>query len=113
MPFKLFFVAIGALLVLAAVPAPTSAGSACVDVETASAKQLQTLKSVGEKTATSIVQYRAKQRSAATKAGKSTWNFRNWATLMKVSGVSNSICAANVASVCFSGKVQKSCPKTK
>jgi len=83
----------------------------CVDVEEASAKELEALKGVGPAIAKKIIDYRAQQRTAATKAGKPKWMFRNWATLMKVSGVGPQICKDNLKVVCFGGKVQKSCPK--
>ena len=89
---------------------PAFAADKCVDVETASAKALEGLKGVGPKIAAAIIKYRKDNRTAATKAKKPTWNFRNWATLMKVPGVGPKICADNVATVCFSGKVQKTCP---
>jgi DNA uptake protein ComE-like DNA-binding protein len=87
------------------------AADKCVDVEEASAKELQELKGVGEVIAKRIVDYRKKERAAATKAGKGKWLFKNWATLMKVDGVGPKICADNLATLCFSGKPQKSCPK--
>ena len=85
----------------------------CLDVETASAKDLQTLKGVGEVIAKEIINFRKAKRAAATKDGKAKWMFRNWATLYHVKGVGPKICADNVAKVCFSGKVQKTCPKAK
>ena len=95
-----------AMLLLAA-----PAEAKCVDVEKASAKQLQVLKGVGAKIAKAIINYRKKMRTAATKAKKKKWNFRNWATLMKVKGVGPKICKDNVKVLCFSGKVQKACPR--
>jgi len=83
----------------------------CLDVEKASATELQKLKGVGVKIAKAIVNHRKKMRTSATKAKKARWNFRNWATLMKVKGVGPKICKDNVKVLCFSGKVQKACPK--
>ena len=88
---------------------PTAA--ACVDVDKGSAKDLQTLKGIGPKIAKAIIDYRKKERTAATKDGRKTWNFRNWKTLMKVPGVGPKTCESLRAQLCFSGKVQKSCPK--
>lgn len=85
--------------------------STCIDVETASAKQLTALKGVGDKIAKAIIDFRKKKRTAATKAKKKTWNFGNWATLYQVSGVSEKICKDNKDRLCFSGKLQKTCPK--
>ncbi len=85
----------------------------CIDVETASAKQLTALKGVGEKIAKAIVDFRKKKRTAATKAKKKTWNFGNWATMYQVPGVSQQICQDNKDKLCFSGKLQKTCPKPK
>jgi DNA uptake protein ComE-like DNA-binding protein len=82
-----------------------------VDVNKDSAKKLEGLKGVGPATAKAIVDYRAKQRTLATKSGKKTWDYKNWATLLKVKGVTIQICAGNVTKVCFSGKPQKACPK--
>ena len=86
------------------------AQAGCIDVETFSAKQLEEMKGVGPALSKAIVDYRKAQRTAATKAGKPKWNFKNWATLMKVKGISAKVCADNIGKVCFSGKVQKSCP---
>ena len=93
-------------------PIVASAAPPCVDVEKASAKDIQNnLNGAGEKVAKAIVTYRKAQRSAATKAGRKTWNFNNWKTLLKVSGIGHAFCEKNIAKVCFSGKVQKRCPK--
>ena len=35
-----------------------------------------------------IVDFRKGERTAATKDGRQTWNYGNWATLMKVGGPS-------------------------
>jgi DNA uptake protein ComE-like DNA-binding protein len=83
----------------------------CLDVEEASAKDLTSLKGVGDVLAKRIIDYRQLQRTAATKGGKPKWMFRNWATLMKVQGIGPKICEDNRERVCFSGKVQKTCPK--
>lgn len=83
----------------------------CVDVETASAKQLTTLAGVGPALSKAIINHRKAERNKATRAGKKKWNFRNWATLMKVKGVGPAICKKNIAKVCFGGKVQKACPR--
>ena len=82
-----------------------------MDVETASAKDLEALKGAGPATAKKIIDYRKAERTKATKEGRASWNFRNWATLMKVDGVGAKFCTDNLATVCFSGTVQKSCPK--
>ena len=60
-----------------------------------------------------IIDYRKLERTKATKEGRKTWNFNNWATLMKVDGVAQQICADNITKVCFSGKAQKACPAPK
>ncbi len=99
------------LAALATLLLAAPAEAKCVDVEQASAKKIQALKGVGAKIAKAIINYRKKMRTAATKAKKKKWNFRNWATLMKVKGVGPKICKDNVAVVCFNGKVQKACPK--
>ena len=85
--------------------------AACVDVEKASAVQLQKLKGLGPALAKKVVDYRKAARTKATKAKKGTWNFKNWATLLKVPGVGPQLCKDNITVVCFSGKVQKACPK--
>ena len=84
--------------------------AACVDVEKASAVQLQKLKGVGPALSKKIVNHRKAARTKATKAKKGTWNFKNWATLLKVPGVGPQICKDNIKLVCFNGKVQKACP---
>jgi DNA uptake protein ComE-like DNA-binding protein len=89
------------------------AAPACVDVEKASAKDLEALKGVGPALSKRIIDHRKAERTKATKEGRKTWNFQNWATLMKVEGVAAQICKDNVAKVCFSGKVQKTCPAPK
>lgn len=89
----------------------SQARAKCVDVEKASGKDLQALKGVGPKLAKAIVNYRKNMRTKATKAKKARWMFRNWATLMKVSGVGGKICKDNLSLVCFGGKAQKSCPR--
>ena len=83
----------------------------CVDVEKASAVALQKLKGVGPALAKKIVNHRKAERTKATKAKKKTWNYKNWATLLKVPGVGPQICKDNIKLVCFSGKAQKACPK--
>ena len=103
-----FFVIVFSLILWIGVTPSAEAG--CIDVETFSAKQLESMKGVGPALSKAIVDYRKAQRTAATKAGKAKWNFKNWATLMKVKGISAQICADNIGKVCFSGKVQKSCP---
>jgi len=101
---------VASLLIL---PAAACAGNPkCVDVETATAKQLQAgLKGAGAKVSKAIIAFRKAQRTAATKAGKKTWTFKNWKTLMKVKGLGPKFCADNVSKVCFAGKIQKTCPK--
>ena len=89
---------------------PPQAGS-CVNVEKASAKQLETLKGIGPVIAKAIVNYRKKQRTAATKEGRKTWNFRNWKTLMSVKGVGKKTCESLREKICFGAKIQKACPK--
>jgi DNA uptake protein ComE-like DNA-binding protein len=106
---SIVFLALVATTPVFAEPAPTAAQ--CVEIDTTSAKTLQTLKGIGPKIAKSIIDYRKRERTAATKAGKKTWNFRNWKTLMKVSGVGVKTCEALREQVCFGGKVQKACPK--
>ena len=83
----------------------------CLEINKATAKQLQTLKGVGAAIAKAIVDYRKAKRTAATKNKKKTWNFNNWKSVMAVKGVSKSICSTNIGKVCFSGKLQKTCPK--
>lgn len=107
--FKLFAMVATALVLLFC--APSARADKCVDVELASAKQLQVLKGVGPKVAKAIIGYRKKMRTAATKAKRAKWNFRNWATLIKVKGVGPKICKDNIKRVCFNGKLQKACPR--
>lgn len=95
-----------------AVPA-LAAGAPCIDVDNASAKDIEGLKGVGPVMSKRIIDYRKSERTSATKDGRQTWNYGNWATLMKVDGVSQQICTNNVAQVCFGGKVQKACPMPK
>ena len=90
--------------------APVTAAS-CVEIDTASAKKLQTLKGIGPAIAKAIINYRKRERTAATKDGRKVWNFRNWKTLMKVPGVGPKTCESLRTQICFGGKVQKSCPK--
>ena len=85
----------------------------CIDVDSATAKDLEGLKGVGPVMSKRIIDYRKSERTSATKDGRQTWNYGNWATLMKVEGVSQQICANNIAQVCFGGKVQKVCPTPK
>ena len=82
-----------------------------VDVNKASAKDLQRLRGVGPGLAKNIYDCRTKQRRVAKKAGRPVWNFDNWSSLYKVKGVDKQVCAGNVKQVCFSGKLAKSCPK--
>eukprot|EP00931_Biecheleriopsis_adriatica_P117857 TRINITY_DN93339_c0_g1_i1.p1 TRINITY_DN93339_c0_g1~~TRINITY_DN93339_c0_g1_i1.p1 ORF type:complete len:163 (+),score=29.06 TRINITY_DN93339_c0_g1_i1:51-539(+) len=104
-----FYVAFLSLLLFSA---PAFAQS-CVDVDSASAKDLESLKGIGPALSKRIIDYRKNERTAATKDGRKTWNFQNWATLMKVDGISQSICNDNISNVCFSGKPQKACPAPK
>lgn len=85
----------------------------CVEVNKATAKELQTLKGVGPAVAKAIVNYRKAARSKATKTKKTAFNYNNWASLMKVKGVAATICKDNVNNVCFNGKLQKNCPALK
>ena len=55
----------------------------------------------------------ATKKRKTTKAKKKKWNFNNWATLYQVPGVSEQICKDNKDKLCFSGKLQKTCPKPK
>ena len=103
-------ICIAAAMLLSASPA--MAGG-CIDVERASAKQLQGLTNVGPALAKAIVAHRKTMRAKATKAKKRTWTFGNWATLMTVRGVGPKVCQANISKVCFSGRVQKKCPAAK
>merc|ERR1712187_502169 len=89
------------------------APAACVDVDSASAKDLEGLKGVGPALSKRIIDFRKQERTSATKDGRKTWNFQNWATLMKVNGVSQQLCNDNISAVCFGGKPQKSCPMPK
>ena len=98
-------------LVFLAVPATAGTANCVVDVNTATAKQLTKLKGIGPALAGRIIAYRKAKRTEATKKGKKTWNFRNWKGLMAVKGVSKSLCAQNISKLCFSGKLQKACPK--
>jgi len=110
-----WFVTMLAVLALCATPvvfaqdAPVAAK--CVEIDKASAKNLQTLKGIGPKIAKAIIDYRKRERTAATKDGRKTWNFRNWKTLMKVPGVGPKTCESLREQICFGGKVPKSCPK--
>ena len=90
-----------------------TANKSCINVDQASAKELVALKGVGEKTAANIVKYRKQMRAKATKEKKAKWNFNNWKTLLKVSGMSDTVCKKNIDKVCFANKTtpQKSCPK--
>ncbi len=90
-----------------------AAAPKCVDVEKATAKDLMALKGIQDKLAKAIIDFRKKKRTEATKAGKKAWNFKNWATLLTVPGIGPKLCADNVTLVCFTGKVQKTCPKPK
>merc|ERR1712194_653945 len=90
-----------------------AADAPCVDVDSATAKDLEGLKGVGPVLSKRIIEYRKNERTTATKDGRQTWNYGNWATLMKVEGVSQQICTNNIAQVCFGGKVQKACPMPK
>lgn len=83
----------------------------CVEIDTASAKKLQTLKGIGPAIAKAIIDYRKRERTAATKSGRKTWNFRNWKTLMKVKGVGPKTCVTHREHICFGGRAQKACPK--
>jgi DNA uptake protein ComE-like DNA-binding protein len=94
-------------------PAMAQSAAKCVDVESASAKDLEALKGIGPALSKRIIDYRKIERTKATKEGRKTWNFQNWATLMKVDGVAQQVCTDNVATVCFSGKLQKACPAPK
>lgn len=85
----------------------------CIDVDNASAKELTALKGVGDDLAKRIIDYRKRERAKATREGRKVWGFRNWQTLMKVKGIGPKICQDNVDVVCFSGKIQKSCPAAK
>jgi competence ComEA-like helix-hairpin-helix protein len=110
-----WFVTMLALVALLATPAvfaqDAPVAAKCVEIDTASAKKLETLKGLGPKISKAIIAYRKRERTAATKDGRKTWNFRNWKTLMKVSGVGPKTCEALREQICFGGKVQKSCPK--
>ena len=90
-----------------------AADAPCIDVDSATAKDLEGLKGVGPVLSKRIIEYRKNERTSATKDGRKTWNYGNWATLMKVEGVSQQICTNNIAQVCFGGKVQKACPMPK
>ena len=108
---KRLFAILSVLAFLSVSTAVFAAAPKCIDVETASAKQLEGLDGIAASKAKAVIDYRKKMRTAATKAGKKTWNFKNWATLLKVPGLGPSTCQKNVTKVCFSGKVQKTCPK--
>lgn len=112
---KRIFIIILTLGLLAAVgmSTPAMAADKCIDVEKASAKNLEKLKGVGPALAKKIVDYRKSMRLKATKAKKKAWNFRNWKTLMKVPGVGPKLCKDNLKTLCFGGKLQKTCPATK
>ena len=86
----------------------------CLNIDKATAADVEkSLKGAGAAKAKAIIAYRAVQRTAATKAGKKTWNFNNWKTLLKVKGLGPKFCADNVGKVCFGDKTtpQKNCPK--
>merc|ERR1740139_286818 len=93
-----------------AVPAALAVDASCLDVDSATAKDLEGLRGVGPVLSKRIIEYRKNERTSSTKDGRQTWNYGNWATLMKVDGVSQQICTNNIAQVCFGGKVQKVCP---
>ena len=105
------FVFILCLLAPTVTAAETPTAGSCINVEKASAKKLQSLDGIGPKIAKAIIDYRKKERTAATKEGRKTWNFRNWKTLMKVKGVGKKTCEKLREKICFGAKVQKSCPK--
>jgi len=88
----------------------------CLNIDKASAKDIEkNLKGAGPAKAKAIIAHRAAARAAATKAGKKTWNFQNWKTLLKVKGLGPKFCTDNVGQVCFANKTtpQKVCPKVK
>jgi DNA uptake protein ComE-like DNA-binding protein len=107
------FVSVVALFAGLIWASPVFAEGTCVDVESASAKNLEALKGVGPALSKRIIDYRKVERSKATKEGRAAWNFRNWATLMKVEGVGSQICTDNLQALCFSGKAQNACPAAK
>ena len=105
---------LGGVVLGCGLAAPAFAADApCIDVDSATAKDLEGLKGVGPVMSKRIIEYRKNERTSATKDGRQTWNYGNWATLMKVEGVSQQICTNNIAQVCFGGKVQKACPMPK
>ena len=91
----------------------------CLDINKATVKELQTLKGVGPKIAKQIIEYRKLKRVEATKKVKAlkqdkkvkSWNFLNWAEVLKVKSVTHKVCMDNIGVLCFSGKLQKNCPK--
>ena len=92
------------------------AKDACLNIDKASAKEIaEHLKGAGPAKAKAIISYRAAARTAATKEGRKTWNFNNWATLLKVKGLGAEFCTNNIKKVCFGDKTapQKTCPKMK
>ena len=93
-----------------------NAKDTCLNIDNASAKEIaEHLKGAGPAKAKAIIAYRAAARAAATKEGRKTWNFKNWATLLKVKGIGAEFCANNIEKVCFGNKTtpQKTCPKIK
>ncbi|MEX1669670.1 ComEA family DNA-binding protein [Zhongshania guokunii] len=64
-----------------------------LDVNTASAEELQTLKGIGEKRAAAIIQYRSEHGP-----------FKSTDDLLKVPGIGNSIITANSAELEFASK---------
>jgi len=109
----LFGLAFVGLLFTGPAYAGDKAGSCKVNVDSATAKDLQQLRGAGDTVAKAIIAHRAAQRAAATKAKKKKWNFKNWKTLLTVKGLGPKFCADNLAHVCFAGKTapQKACPK--
>ena len=96
--------------------AGTAHANPCLNIDKASAKDIEKhLQGAGPAKAKAIVVHRAAARTAATKAGKKTWNFNNWKTLLKVKGLGPKFCEENVGKVCFGDKTtpQKTCPKMK
>jgi DNA uptake protein ComE-like DNA-binding protein len=83
---------------------------ACIDVNTASGKDLMALRGIGPALAGKIIMHRSKKRAAATRATQPKWNYRHWAGLMKAAGLSRQVCLDNRTKVCFNGRIQKTCP---
>ena len=75
-----------------------------LEINSATEKEMRKLDQVGPTQAQAILNYLKEKRSEAKSKGEETWNFKSWADLYKVEGITEATCEKNKSKLCINGR---------